>query len=108
MLNIHHLINSHRPIQTRCSLIQLMEEQIAQRTQEVQDLEAVTAQIDALIQQYASISQLAKVSSLVEPKAAGPHVNGKQDIVMFSNEMPDEEAVAKQNDEHLFGLLTTL
>lgn len=56
MLNMHHLINQHRPHQTRESLIVLMEEQLARRTKGTEEIEAATAATRHVLERYRDFS----------------------------------------------------
>ncbi|CCG81734.1 Mediator of RNA polymerase II transcription subunit 7 [Taphrina deformans PYCC 5710] len=99
MINMHHLINSYRPHQTRESLIVVMEQQIARRTRETEDIELVTSTAREQIAKYQTLeSQIgydAEMSTNTNGTLAEPHQ---------SNSL----ARTVDQDLHLFDMLTTI
>lgn len=57
MVNMHHLINSHRPHQTRESLISLMREQLSRRTAETARIEEATANAQSIVKRFKSLAE---------------------------------------------------
>lgn len=108
MLNVHHLINSYRPHQTRHSLTQLMEQQIAQRTEEVEALEALVVCTNKLVESNAHLRDFKPGQDLqdrIESHAlSSDQVNG----AAASNLLDDAEQRARRTDAALFSLLGTI
>lgn len=56
MLNMHHLINEYRPHQSRESLIKIMEEQLARRTAETEEIEATNNTTRQMLDKYRNLT----------------------------------------------------
>lgn len=95
MLNMHHLINEYRPHQSRESLIKIMEEQLARRTAETEEIEATNNTTRQMLDKYRNLTS----PQVEEVKTTS---NGHtQDPVMIDTELE----AAKNRDLYMFEIL---
>lgn len=99
LINMHHLINSFRPHQTRESLIALMAQQYEQRLKETEDLELVTTKARETLDRFHNLAD-----PVLESDPAGTETNGHAAV----RELVTSHDEIRQRDLHLFEMLSAI
>lgn len=111
-MNCHHLINCHRPAQTRVTLLELMQQRLNCRLSEVEALEDLVRRTQDAVVRYQGIHSEDTEAAFEGGVHGGGEITGEEVIESEGNgekkEEDDGEESARWRDAKLFEVLNAM